>query len=114
MPASWRSAPGERRTASLIVHAPPLTPPESRGFRNQVTCLATFTRPRRPSGRPSLWECRVLRRVLPVAGAAALVLVPSSAWAAPAPGPVDHYSSAGYYATADVQLPDGRHLTASL
>jgi hypothetical protein len=56
----------------------------------------------------------LLRRVLPVAGAAALVLVPSTAWAVPDQGPVDHYASAGYYATADVQLPDDRHLTASL
>jgi hypothetical protein len=56
----------------------------------------------------------LLRRVLPVAGAAALVLIPSSAWAAPDQGPVDHYLSSGYYATADVQLPDHRYLTASL
>jgi hypothetical protein len=56
----------------------------------------------------------LLRRVLPVAGAAALALVPSTAWAAPADGPVDHYSSAIHYGSVDAQLPDGRRLIATL
>lgn len=56
----------------------------------------------------------MLRRVLPVAGAAALILVPSSAWAAPASGPVSHFAYAGYFAQVDTRLPDGRTVYATL
>jgi hypothetical protein len=49
-----------------------------------------------------------------VAGAATVVLAPSTAWAAPSGLPVDHYFSAGYHATAEFQLPDGREVRASL
>jgi hypothetical protein len=56
----------------------------------------------------------LLRRVLPVAAAAAVVLVPSSAWAAPASGPVSHFAYAGYFAQVDAQLPDGRTVHATL
>jgi hypothetical protein len=56
----------------------------------------------------------LLRRVLPVVAAAALVLVPSSAWAAPAQGPVNHYGYAGQFAMVDAQLPGGRTVNATL
>ena len=56
----------------------------------------------------------MLRRVLPVAGAAALVLIPSSAWAVPDSGPVFHYAYQGYFATFDAGLPDGRHVSGTL
>jgi hypothetical protein len=56
----------------------------------------------------------VQRRLLVVAGAATVVLAPSTAWAAPSGSPVDHYFAAGYHATAEFQLPDGREVRASL
>lgn len=56
----------------------------------------------------------MLRRVLPVAAAAALVLVPSSAWAVPESGIVSHFAFAGYFAEVHAQLPDGHTFYATL
>src|SRR4051812_34951426 len=55
------------------------------------------------------------RRVLPVAVAtAALVLVPSSAWAIPGHAPVQTMTGESYYAYTQVSLADGRRVSASL
>ena len=57
----------------------------------------------------------MLRRVLPVAAAAAVVLVPSAAWATPAQAPVDSYRGSSYSGFAnDVVLSNGWHANAYL
>jgi hypothetical protein len=57
----------------------------------------------------------LLRRALPVAvAAAAFVLVPTTASATPAQAPVENMFSAGYYATAEMVLSDGRLASVSL
>jgi hypothetical protein len=57
----------------------------------------------------------LLRPALPIATAAAvLVLIPSTASATTEPAPVENLFSAGYYASTEVVLPDGRKATASL
>jgi hypothetical protein len=57
----------------------------------------------------------VLRRVLPIAAAAAaLVAVPSTAFATAPQAPVENMFSAGYYGYTDLGLPDGRHVYATL
>ena len=57
----------------------------------------------------------MLRRVLPVAtAAAALVAIPSTAWATAPQAPVENIFSAGYYGSTDFVLPDGRHVDAVL
>jgi hypothetical protein len=57
----------------------------------------------------------VLRRVLPVAAAAAVVLVPSAAWATPAQAPVDTFKGSSYSGFAnDIVLSNGWHAIANL
>lgn len=57
----------------------------------------------------------MLRRFLPVAAAAAaLVAVPSIASATAPQAPVENMFAAGYTGSADLVLPEGQHVTASL
>lgn len=57
----------------------------------------------------------MLRRVLPVAAAAAALLaVPSTAFATAPQAPVENIFAAGYYGYTDFVLPDGRHVSAGL
>ena len=57
----------------------------------------------------------MLRRVLPVAAvAAAITLAPSAAWATPDSAPVENTFAAGYSASVDVILSDGRHASATI
>lgn len=57
----------------------------------------------------------MLRRVLPVAAAAAaLVCIPSTAMATAPQAPVENLFSAAYFGYSDLALPDGRQLMATL
>lgn len=56
----------------------------------------------------------MLRRSLPVVAAAAAALAFTTGTASAAPAPVDHFAYAGYFATVDAHLLDGRTVTATL